>query len=239
MPKRNTLNNKRLSKSEVNNLIRTKGTLHEEFSKFFEETYASGHIKKDLVYELDDGSFLYVFDQKEDYIGGKGDIYPKEYFFRWVDWAKRVKKDYSNGRGSSVEHWHYYSTNKGQIINRVDELISDLVIELKIETQILDRSYKSLDIINKRAESYGAENLIKNLYDNLICYVGEVLKRRVKGEWKLCNEAFGINFPYIDIGNSNVKYMPINVVWSEIGGLNEMNFRTATANEVRRHALRR
>jgi hypothetical protein len=39
---------------------------------------------------------------------------------------QKVKEDYANGRGSSVEHWYYYSINKGQLVNKVVELIDEL-----------------------------------------------------------------------------------------------------------------
>lgn len=52
MGQRRTLNQKRLTKKEVQEIIRTEGRLHDEYTKFFEETYVTGYVKQDKVYEL-------------------------------------------------------------------------------------------------------------------------------------------------------------------------------------------
>lgn len=234
MPLRKTINKKRLLKNEVKEIIKGKGKLHEEYTKFFEETYASGYVKRDLVYELNDGNFLYVFDENESYTGGKGDIYPREYFFRFVRWNKRVKEDYANNRGSSVGHWKYYSKLKTELINNIDDLIEGLGKELEISLNKLDRSYKSLDLISEKTEAYGIDRAMENIYDNLVCYVGEVLIKRVVGEWRINQDFSGGEYPYVDVGLKNVQYMPINIVWNELHGLEKMNLRKETGNEAKK-----
>lgn len=233
MPSRKTINEKRLLKKEVKDIIKERGKLHEQYTKFFEKTYASGHIKRDLVYELSDGNFLYVFDENESYTGGRGDIYPREYFFKLVRWNKRVKEDYANNRGSSIDHWRYYSKLKNELINSVDDLIQELGKELEIPLKELDRSYESLDLISEKAEAYGIDEVIANIYDNLICYVGEVLIKRVKGEWRISKNFAGREYPYVDVELKNIQYMPINIVWNELHGLEEMNLRKEVGNEAR------
>jgi hypothetical protein len=42
MGHKNQLNARRLTKQQVDDLIRTEGKLHEEFTAFFEENHASG-----------------------------------------------------------------------------------------------------------------------------------------------------------------------------------------------------
>jgi hypothetical protein len=74
MGQRRTLNQKRLTKKEVQHLIDTEGQLHQEFTSVFKETYVTGYVKQDLVYALPNERFLFVFDPKDTSLGGKGDI---------------------------------------------------------------------------------------------------------------------------------------------------------------------
>src|SRR5215203_1255765 len=157
MGQRKTLNQKRLTKKDVQEIIKSEGQLHKEFSEVFKETYATGYVKQDLVYELPNDRFLFVFDPNDTSLGGKGDIYPKDYFVRFVKWNKRVKEDYSNNRASSVDHWRYYSKCKSNVIDNVDKLISELAEKLQMDSKLLDNSYKSLDIVSGRTEIYGID----------------------------------------------------------------------------------
>ena len=55
--------NRRLKKAEVKDYVDNQGArLHEEYTKFFFEDYGTGYVKEDLVYELPNGDFIYVFD---------------------------------------------------------------------------------------------------------------------------------------------------------------------------------
>ena len=236
MGKKKSLNSKRLTKKQVQELIESEGRLHEEFTDFFEETYSTGHKDQPQVYELSNDRFLFVFDPKGILIPGRGDIYSKEYFLRMIRWTQKVKGDYANGRGSSVEHWIYYSKHKVQLVNKIDALIDELVIYLDISYEQLDFSYKSLDILSNKAEDYELEKVQAEFYDNLVAYVGEVIRRRVKGHWSVREDYPGCEYPIIGV-NEGVL-MPINVVWGQLGGLEPMNLRTEAANEVRRFSLR-
>ncbi|MEL6987238.1 MAG: hypothetical protein AAGK97_05360, partial [Bacteroidota bacterium] len=214
-------------------LIESQGTLHKNYTKVFEESYPTGYVKRDLVFELEDGNFLYVFDKKEKYIGGKGDIYFKDYFLRLVKWNKRVKDDYANDRGSSIKHWSYYSKKGIELTNSKNELIEELGKELKISIAKLDNSYKSLDVVSEQIESYGIDEAINNLYDNLVLYVGEVLKEKVGGTWQIDTIREGAEYPFISIGLKNIQYMPINIVWNQLVGLENVNLRKEAGNEAR------
>ncbi|MDF5738675.1 MULTISPECIES: hypothetical protein [unclassified Nostoc] len=75
---KNSLNHKRLTKKQVQDLIESEGKLHEEFTKIFEQTYSTEYKDQPLVYELSNDRFLFVFDPKGHSIPGKGDIYAKE-----------------------------------------------------------------------------------------------------------------------------------------------------------------
>jgi hypothetical protein len=237
MAKKQCLNQKRLTKKQVQEIIETEGKLHEEFTAFFERTYSTGYKDQPLVYELPNDRFLYVFDSKELGLGGKGDIYPKDYFLRKVRWTKKVRDDYANGRGSSVAHWRYYSKHKSELINKIDQLIEELAEKLEILPSLLDFSYLSLDVVSSKADNYGLERIQTDLYDNLVAYVGEILRQRVDGQWDIDALVKEYTYPYI-IKNAKAILMPINVVWEELDGLQPMNLRKRTTNEIRRFSLR-
>jgi hypothetical protein len=234
MGQRRTLNQKRLTKKEVLEIIRTEGQIHEEYTKFFEEKYVTGRVKQDKVYELPGDRFLYVFD--EDGLRGKGDIYPKDYFLRWKNKIEKIRKDYKNNRGSSVSHWFYYSKHKGDMLKHQEELLVELADHLKIDQNKLDNSYKSLDLVSLACSHLDYEFIFKNLYDNLVFYVGEVIKQRVNGKWGINNTHAGGEYPFISIGLERVQYMPINATWSALDGLDPIDFRKQAANEVRLNA---
>lgn len=236
MGKKKALNAKRLTKAQVQELIESEGKLHEEFTRLFEEIRPSGHKNQPQVYKLPNDRFLYVFDPQGWILPGKGNIYSKEQLLRSLQWRQKVREDYANHRGSSGEHWRYYSKHKEQLIDRVSELVDELGDRLEIPTQQLDFSYKSLDVVSSKSEAYGLEKIQAELYDNLVCYVGEVLRRRVKGEWVIEHDSSGKKYPAI-CANQNIL-MPINVVFKEIDGYEPMNLRKETANEVRRFSLR-
>jgi hypothetical protein len=234
--KKQSVRTKRLTKKQVQELIKAEGKLHQEYTDFFEETHSSGYKNQPQVYELADENFLYVFDPKDVSLGGKGNLYSKERLLQSMRWNQRVRDDYGNGRGSSVEHWRYYSKHKAQLVDRISELVSELAKWLEVSPDRLDYSYKSLDIVSHQAEEYGLEKVQAKFYDNLVAYAGEVLRRRVKGSWLVREDSPGCAYPLIE-ANKEVL-MPINVVWKEIDGYKPMNLRKETANEVRRFSLR-
>ncbi|MEO8889982.1 MAG: hypothetical protein ABI417_00355 [Coleofasciculaceae cyanobacterium] len=237
MGKKQCLNQKRLTKKQVKEIIETEGKLHQEFTFFFERTYSTGHKDQPLVYELPNDRFLYIFDPNGLLLAGKGDIYAKDYFLRWMRWVQKVRDNSANGRNSSVAHWRYYSKHKSELIHKIDQLIEELAEKLEIIPSKLDFSYLSLDVVSSQADNYGLERVQSELYDNLVAYVGEILRRRVDGKWDIDDSVKDQTYPCIS-KNNNAVLMPINVVWEEIDGLQPMNLRTRTTNEIRRFSLR-
>lgn len=184
-----------MTRTQVQELIVKEGKLHEELTQFFKETYPPGQVKQDLVYELPNDRFLLVFDASDVSTPGKEDIYPKDYFLRMIRWTSKVREDYKNKRGSSFAHWFNYSKNKLQLVKKVDDLVDELSQKLRIEKPRLDFSYKSLDEVSEKSEKLGVDEIEKELYDNLVAYVGEVIKRRVNGHWEIDK------VPYISIND--------------------------------------
>lgn len=233
MGHKNRLNARRLTKQQVQDMIRAGGKLHDEFTAFFEEKYASGFVKRDEVYELEGSRFLYVFDPKGLILPGKGDVYPDEYFQRFVNWVKRVRTDNVAGRSSSVDHWRFYSRYKSELINYLDVLEEELADKLGINRNLLDKSYASLDLISTACKQHSIDGVFESLYDTLVAYTGEVIRKRVNGVWAVNKTHSGGKYPFISIGFDSVQYMAINATWCALNGINPIDFRKEAANEIR------
>ncbi|MCU0570373.1 MAG: hypothetical protein MUF49_27850 [Oculatellaceae cyanobacterium Prado106] len=108
---------------------------------------------------------------------------------------------------------------------------------MEIPENQLDYSYKSLDLVSEKAEAYGLDQVQAELYDSLVTYVGEVIRRRVKGQWVI-RQDYPESLAYPTIQVKQRVLMPINVVWNELAGLEMMNLRKEAANEVRRFSVR-
>jgi len=238
MGQKRTINKKRLTKKEVKDIVSSGATLDQEFTKFFEQTFATGEIQKDLVYRLPANQVLYVFADNDISSPGRGDIYAFAYFLKWIKQIKRTNKNYELNRGSSVEHWRYYSKNGVKIIDNNDKLVEELSEKLQISKAKLNVSYESLDLISDKLNSLDLDFIFENLYDNLVAYVGEVIKQRVQGHWEINTTHYGGDYPFISIDLKNVQYMPINAVWSSLNEIDPHDLRKEAANEVRSQASR-
>jgi hypothetical protein len=228
--------NRRLKKIEVKEIIEEGAILNEEYSKEFYEKYWNGNEEINLVYDLPNGDFLFVFSSEGDSIKGKGNYYERESFLRMLRWRKKVFADYANGRGSSVDHWKSFTKQGAKLIENKELNLSLISEELKIEPNSLDYSYESLGLIDKQVNKYPYGDTWKVLYDCLVYYVGEIIKIRVGGTWKINESPMDYDFPSVTVTNSDLNYMPINIVWEQIDGLNDCNLRKATADEIRINA---
>jgi hypothetical protein len=236
MAQKKQIDDKRLTKKQVLEIIKAEGKLHKEYTNFFEEKYVTGYIQQDKVYELTNDRFLYVFDEKDGSIGGKGDIFCKDYFLKRIAWHQRVRDDYANGRGNSVDHWKFYSSYKTNFNDYIQELVAKLAERIDINPAMLNNSYESLDIVSQECKKHQLEQLFAEWYDLLVAYVGEVIKKRVNGAWDLNVTHSGGSYPFISIDSKYIQYMPINVVWDTITGLEDIDLRKQAANEIRRNA---
>jgi hypothetical protein len=235
MGQRNCLNEKRLTKKQVQELVKREGRLHLDYTAFFQEEHSS---TRDLVYELPDDRFLYVFDPDGVYIPGKGDIYPTAYLLKWMQQVQRARVDAANNRGSSVDHWRFYSHHPHDFILQVTPLVDHLAEALHLDKQVFDGSYVSLDALSRACQALELDRVYHTLYDNLVAYVGAVLCQRVQGYWEVNTTHAGGDYPFVSVGLRSVQYMPINVVWTALLGMAPIDFRQEAAKEVRLQATR-
>src|SRR6185437_12250376 len=168
MARKKTLNARRLTKREVQALITSGVRPRPDLSAALEERFANGYRLRPLVFELEGDRYLYVFDEHQSGLGGKGDIYPADYFHRLVRRTAKVREDSAHWRGNSVSHWAYHSQFKHELLSHLDMLVEQLRSTMARSRNELDLSYKSLDIVSKFVEGIGIERAQKELYDHLV-----------------------------------------------------------------------
>jgi hypothetical protein len=226
MARKRTLNERRLTKRQVQELIASGAQPRADLTAAFE----SGLLRP-LVYELAGDRYLMVFDELSG-LGGKGDIYSGDDFRRFMRWSAKVDDDARHGRQGSVSHWAHYSLFKDRLISNIDALVAQLRSAMSRTADDLDFSYESLDVVSEYVEGTGVERAQQELYDHLVAYVGEVLRARIHGRWEVSSD-HPHPHPYL-VGAKHDPTMPINVVWQELSGFAPVNLRRVAANEVRR-----
>jgi len=226
-PKR-TLNERRLTKRQVQDLISSGALPRPDLSVAFEPT-----LLEPLVYELEGDRYLLVFGEQVRGLAGKGDIYAADVFRRFMGWTAKVEEDAKHGRQSSVGQWAHYSALKHRLITNIDPLVAQLRSTMSQTADELDFSYQSLDVVSAYVERIGVERAQQEICDHLVAYVGEVLRLRIQGHWEVTNSNRQ-PYPYL-VAAMYDPTMPINVVQQELSGLAPVNLRAAAANEVRRN----
>ena len=226
MARKRTLNERRLTKRQVEALIASGAKARPDLTAVLDDV-----VLQSRVYELDGDHYLLVFGEHSG-LDGKGDIYAADDFHRFVRWSAKVDEDARHGRQGSTSHWAYYSPLKDRLLSNIDTLIAQLRSTMSRTPDELDFSYKSLDLVSEYVEGIGVERAQHELYDHLVAYVGEVLRLRIHGHWDLRGDDRR-PYPYL-VGAHHDPVMPINVVWRELSGYAPVNLRTEAANEVRR-----
>ena len=221
-----TLNQRRLTKRQVKELISSGARPRPDLSVALEPTSLQPR-----VYELDGERYLLVFGETIAGLAGKGDVYAADVFRRFVRWVAKVEEDAKHGRQNSVGHWAYYSAHKHRLMENIDALVGQIRSTMSKTKDELDFSYQSLDAVSAYVEDVGAERAEREIYDHLVAYVGEVLRLRIQGHWAF-NNRDRQPYPYL-VGPMHDPVMPINVVQGELSGLAPVNLRLAAANEVR------
>jgi len=226
MARRRTLNERRLTRRQVGELIASGAQPRPDLTAALAEA-----VLQSRVYELPGDRFMLVFGETSG-LSGKGDIYAADVFHRLMRWSAKVDEDARHGRQGSTSHWAYHSQLKDRLISNVDTLVVELREKVARTPGDLDLTYESLDFVSEYVEGIGMERAQQELYDHLIAYVGEVLRSRIDGRWDIRMDDRQ-RYPYL-VAAKYDPVMPINVVWQELSGYAPVNFRSGAANEVRR-----
>jgi hypothetical protein len=227
MAQKRTLNQLRLTKRQVKELISSGARPRPDLSMALEPTSL-----QQSVYEIEGERYLLVFGKTACGLAGKGDIYPADIFHRFVRWVAKVEEDARHGRQSAVGHWACYSPLGYRLTENIDTLVAGLRSTMSKTAEELDFSYQSLDVVSAYVASTGVERAQQEIYDHLVAYVGEVIRLRIQGHWEV-NNRDRQPYPYL-VGAKHDPVMPINVVRQELSSYAPVDLRTAAANEVRR-----
>ena len=95
MARKKTLNERRLTKRQVEALIASGARARPDLTAALEDA-----LLPSRVYELDGDRYLLVFGEFPG-LEGKGDIYAADDFHRFVRWSVKVNEDARHGRQSS------------------------------------------------------------------------------------------------------------------------------------------
>jgi hypothetical protein len=231
MGQKRCLNARRLTRKQVSATVAEGATLRRDLMECFRQVYASGHIDQPLVYEMNGDRFLFVFDENGLTVPGKGDIYPGDYFRRFARWHQRTR-DEPLRHVSSVAHWCHFSKLKASLPASISRLTEELARAANVPHEELDYTYASLDSVSRHVEQIGADVASQTIYDHLVAYVGEAIRVRTKGEWRVDSSEAPEPCPYVAaVGHAPI--MPINAVWGQLDGLDPVDLRRAAADEVR------
>jgi hypothetical protein len=178
MAGRRTLNERRSTRRQVEELITSGATLRRDMTAALQDS-----LPQSSVYELPGDRFLLVFGELG--LVGKGDVYAADVFHRFLRWCAKVEEDAKHGRQGSTAHWAYYSTLKDRLTSNIETLVAELRSRMSQTAEFLDLSYKSLDLVSEYVERIGVERATRELYDHLVAYVGEVLRSRIDGRWNI------------------------------------------------------
>jgi hypothetical protein len=230
MAQRRTLNERRLTRRQVAELIATEARPRDDLTAALDLA-----VLEARVYQLSGDRFMLVFGGMSG-LSGKGDIYAADVFERFMRWSAKVDEDARHGRQSSTGHWSYYSPLKEQLITNIDRLVAELRSRMSGTADALDLSYKSLDVVSEYMEGIGVERAQRELYDHLVAYVGEVVRLRIDGRWAIKRDEGPPFFPYL-VAEKYDPVCPVNVVWHDLSGYEPVNLRANAANEVRRKRI--
>ena len=221
----------RLTRKQVRAIVAGGATLRPDLTECFREVYHSGKVNQPLVYELQGDRFLFVFAENDLSIPGKGDIYPGDYFRRFVRWRQRSRDD-ALWQVGSVAHWFHFSNLKATLPSSVARLTDELAKATNLSQDTLDFTYASLDSLSRYVDQLGGDAASQTMYDHLVAYIGEVIRLRTKGVWCVNASDPSTPYPYV-AADLHAPIMPINVVWEQLDGLDPVDFRRAAADEVR------
>lgn len=230
--KKVTLNDKKIPKKEAIALASSDGILNSEYTDFLTEKFENGTCILNEVYDLPGKRILFITEVNQKR-GGNGNLFTKEYFDKFVSNLKRMKDDTDKGRNSNINHWYFYSKNKQEFINKIENLKKELVIILEADSEFLNSSTKSLDYLSEKVSEYGNEKAMNEIYDNIIAYVGEVVLKNSKEaqKWEINKP---LNIPVISTKNDSVYFMPITIAWEELTNFERIDFRKAYGKEARK-----
>src|ERR1700757_3638023 len=120
MAQRRTLNERRLTRRQVAELIATEARPRDDLTAALDLAVLAAR-----VYSLSGDRFMLVFGGMSG-LSGKGDIYAADVFHRFMRWSAKVDEDARHGRQSSTSHWAYYSPLKEQLTTNIDRLVAEL-----------------------------------------------------------------------------------------------------------------
>lgn len=133
------------------------------------------NIYTSAIYKNSDGNILQVLSD------GSGNLYEST-----EDWLSLLE-EVEALRHQEPTHVLHERLPQGQdFINQVPELVHDLATKLGISPQQLDKSGRSLEIVDRAIRRKGRRKCLEpEIFAPLVAYAGEVLQQRIGGHWEM------------------------------------------------------
>ncbi len=237
MKERTIINERRLKKKQVQSLIEGGAVFNKNLTDLF--NYGGLESSKVEIYNLSDGNYLMVF-REEFGINGKGDIWIKEHIDKQaIGIERRKKRDLLNIPKSIEGYWFHYSKNKNNFKNRPTQIAEEVFEKLSLKKSNGDYSYPSLDILSQKINELDVDYVEQNLLDDILAYVGEVIRKRVDGKWIFrtsIDSEFNVE---ICTKNEKVLYKPLVSLYEPIFFGSDFDLRKFVINEIRSNSRRK
>jgi hypothetical protein len=213
----NTINKKRLTKKDVEELLTSKPLFKGELSEIY-----SKHFEFEInIYQMPDENFLMVY--LGDDLKGKGDIWKKDYIEKEL--LRIEVNDENDFHLSNTEHWYKYSKNKAELVNQTEVLIKQIFSDFNLENNIYNLTKLSQELNKIEREK------LFDYYDNIVALTGEIFINEINGEWKIQNDNNGFE---ITIENGTYfSLSPVTPFWKILIENSEVNLPKYLNNELR------
>ncbi len=154
----------KISKSRVSDLLKQNPTKRDDLKL--------GNGDTTTYYLLDNGVILLCF-QDDDF----GIAFPSESDLR--TFRKQVESQNSSHILKDV------FTNEGFFFQKLLKVENEIGKALGIHPKKLNSTFDSLLLIDSKLKDISIDNYLKDVYSDLVCYLGKVIIREKGGEWKL------------------------------------------------------
>lgn len=179
------------------------------------------------AYTLSDGRVLIVFED------GQGILYPSR------EQVNALLSTVEKMAAIPPEHPAKKLLPQGkEFVNHVPQLLESLASLLNIEPSVLDKSEKSLDLVEQTVSETGARTFLNpQRLPMLVAYVGEVIRAIRNGKWQMFYDQNTETWEPMIVDPEGRLYQPFALVYQELRRGRQGSIRGATNGALRAHLL--
>jgi len=177
-------------------------------------------------YILDDGGALVLAP------GGSGRHWDS--FDGFMEWIQALEERAAEGRSALGE----VLPLGNDFLNHIPQLVESLPRLLQVEPSALDGTERSIDLIDSLIDERGSDDFLSaDTFQSLVAYVGEVIRRRIGGQWDVRVGADGRTWEP-DIVDRQGRRCGLVRIYKEIQERGCEGFDVGNVSAFVRHAIR-